>query len=356
MSAGEETEVTDAAILEDESAPTDLRYQVSSYGADYPVDGLVKRLSKRDIILPDFQRDFVWSLEKASRFIESLLLGLPTPAIFLSKVTETQEFLVIDGQQRLRSLQYFCEGRLRGKDFSLKGVNRQFDGKTYKTLGESDRRRLDDALIHAIIIRQEDPKDDDGSIVQVFERINTTSTPLSEHEIRSCVYKGAFSQYLGTANTNSAWREIYGDVNDRQKDRELLLRFFSLYFSLDSYERPMKLFLTNFMRKNKDLQIYGEPTLNGIFIPTVTLACSALGRDAFRPTRSLNASVTDAILVGTAKRLAKGKIEDTEEYKNKILDVLNSADFKELYSNSTTNKDNIEKRINMVLEAITGVR
>jgi uncharacterized protein with ParB-like and HNH nuclease domain len=210
----EEPEVQDAATAEDDETSTDVRYQVSSYGADYPVDSLVKRLRQGDIQLPKFQREFVWPLPQASRFVESLLLGLPVPAIFLSKDPETQKLIVIDGQQRLKSLLFFCDGIFRGKEFALQGVNRQFEGRTYKTLEDQDRRRLDDAILHAIIIRQEDPSDDDSSVYLVFERLNTTSTPLSEQEIRACVFQGPFNEYLSGANANPDWRSGVRQQND----------------------------------------------------------------------------------------------------------------------------------------------
>ena len=349
-----EEEVQDPSLEEDEQAPTDLRYQISSYGADYPVDGLVKRLIQGDIELPTFQREFVWPLPQASQFIESLLLGLPVPAIFLSKAAE-QKLQVIDGQQRLKSLRFFYEGLFKGKEFSLQGVNKDFNGKTYKTLSPEDRRRLDDAILHAIIIRQEDPKDDDSSIFLVFERLNTTSTPLSEQEIRACVYHGPFNNYLQQVNENKNWRSIYGPVNPRQKDKELILRFFALLFDLDSYERPMKLFLTNFMRKNRDLQKYPAKTLDNIFEATVKLANESLGAGFFRPERALNASVTDAILVGTARRLTERPIQDHKGYHNAVGSVLGSKTFTELYKLGTTNKDRVTERINAIASVLQKV-
>ncbi len=348
-------DVQDLAPAEDLEASTDLRYQVSSYGADYPVDGLVKRLRQGDIELPKFQREFVWPLAQASQFIESLLLGLPVPAIFLSRDSETQRLLVIDGQQRLKSLLFFYDGVFRGKEFGLQGVNKEFAGRTYKTLTDEDRRRLDDAILHAIIVRQEDPKDDDSSIYLVFERLNTTSTPLSEQEIRACVYHGEFNEYLRNANDNPDWRAIYGDVNLRQKDRELILRFLSLFFDIAAYERPMKLFLTDFMRKNRHLKLFTKDALNQVFLPTVALANRALGRAAFRPQRALNASVTDAILVGTARRLATGPVLDERAYGTAIGDVLKSEAFAELYRVGTTNKDRVIGRIGHVADALVAV-
>jgi hypothetical protein len=347
--------VQDPALDEDLLASTDLRYQITSYGADYPVDGLVKRLRKGDIELPSFQRDFVWPLAQASKFIESLLLGLPIPAIFLSKEAESQKLLVIDGQQRLKSLLAFYDGLLRGKEFRLEGVNKEFEGATYKSLSEEDRRRLDDALLHAIIIRQENPKDDDSSVFLVFERLNTTSTPLSEQELRACVYHGPFNDYLHRANDNPAWREIYGEPNLRQKDKELLLRFLALYFDIDAYERPMKLFLTNFMRKNRDLKLYPAQVLEGVFAPTVGLAKEALGRGMFRPQRALNASVADAILVGLARRLAQGPVNDMKGLKETVESVVKSEAFGELYRVGTTNKDKVTARITFIADAVRDI-
>jgi len=102
-------EKEDEILVEDESTDeiVPYKYSITSYGADYPVDSLVSRLERDVIFIPSFQRSYVWSLNQASRFIESLLLGLPVPGVFFSKETETGKLLIIDGQQRLRTLQYF---------------------------------------------------------------------------------------------------------------------------------------------------------------------------------------------------------------------------------------------------------
>src|SRR5687768_3267101 len=91
---------------EDDSLVPEVTYDVSSYGSDMDVEGLVRRLQSGDILIPPFQRDYVWKQAEASRFIESLLLGLPVPGVFFATEPETNKFLVIDGQQRLKSLQF----------------------------------------------------------------------------------------------------------------------------------------------------------------------------------------------------------------------------------------------------------
>ena len=350
-----EPDVRDAAALEDENASTEIRYRLSSYGADYPVDGLVKRLQRGDIDVPTFQREFVWPLPQASRFIESLLLGLPVPAIFLSKDSETQKLMVIDGQQRLKSLRFFYEVVLHGKEFKLRGVTKEFENLTYRTLEDENRRRLDDSVLHAIIVKQEDPGDDDSSVYMVFERLNMTGTALSPQEIRACVYHGSFNDYLAKANGNRNWRAIFGKPSARQKDRELLLRFFALFYRLGSYKRPMKLFLNEFMHENRRLTRYDESTLNSVLEPTMALVNETLGREAFRPQHALNASVTDAILVGVARRLQDGPITDRRAVKARLDPILGDDGFADLYTVGTTEPDKVRARIARVADALRSV-
>jgi uncharacterized protein with ParB-like and HNH nuclease domain len=351
----EPVEIEDPSEIEDEESSTPVKYDITSYGADYPVDGLVKRLSAGDIILPAFQRGFVWSLGQASRFIESLLLGLPVPGIFLSRDYESQQQFVIDGQQRLMTLLHFYEGLIREKEFKLKGVREDLDGLTYRSLEDEDRRRLDDSIIHATIVRQNDPKDDHSSIFMIFERLNTGGTPLSSQEIRSCVFHGAFSELLKSLNTNQAWRTIYGSSSERMKDEELILRFFSLYYDLDNYRRPMKLFLSNFMDTNRKLEVYDERELTNTFIRTVEFAASHLGPRGFRPEKMLNASVTDSILVATAEKLSQKPIEDVNAYVETLAQLIQKPEFIERCRTGTTDEENVRGRINIAKEALRDI-
>jgi len=184
-----ETKVVDKVRDSEEIIP--FQYSITAYGADYPVDGLVKRISDGSIFIPPFQRQFRWDRKRASRFVESLLLGLPVPGIFLSREEETNKLLVIDGHQRLRTLQCFYEGVFTdGKEFSLIGVQQQYNGATYESISEEDRRRLDDSILHATIVRQDEPSDDNSSVYQIFNRLNTGGVNLNPQELRACLYHG----------------------------------------------------------------------------------------------------------------------------------------------------------------------
>ena len=207
-----------------------FRYAITSYGADYPADSLVQRLEKEVVFVPEWQRKFVWSLNQASRFIESLLLGLPVPGIFLARDESSAKLYIVDGQQRLRSLKYFYDGVFRGKEFMLRGVQPRYEGKTYKTLETEDQIRLNDSVIHATIIRQDEPSNDQSSVYHIFERLNTGGTLLHPQEIRACIFHGPFNELLVEFNDIREWRNVYGPPSDRLKDQELILRFFALYF------------------------------------------------------------------------------------------------------------------------------
>ena len=330
-----------------------FKYSITSYGADYPVDGLVKRISMQDIIIPKFQRGYVWSLREASRFVESLLLGLPVPSIFLSKEPETQKLLVIDGQQRLLSLRYFYDGiwPATRKEFALKWVPSKFEGATYKGLPEDDRRRLDDSIVHAIVVKQDEPSDDSSSIYHIFERLNTSGVSLTPQEIRTAIHHGEFSDFLKDLNAVDDWRAVYGPVNKLMRDQELILRFLALYYDAGRYSRPMKGFLNDFMGRNKHLTVISAEGMRSAFIPTIEVIHRSIGKRAFRLARVLNAAVFDSVMVGIARRLRRGAISDLAELKRKYTNLLESPSFLVVAERATADEESVSKRLDLATAA-----
>lgn len=341
----EDEEVDDASDVEDAETSYPVRFTISSYGADYPVDGLVKRISRGDIYVPEFQRGFIWSHAQASRFVESLLLGLPVPGIFLFKEPDTQKLVVVDGQQRLITLQYYYEGLIRGKEFALRGVCEEMTGLTYKKLSGEDRRRFEDSILHATIFQQDDPANDRRSIYLIFERLNTGGTLLAPQEIRSVVFRGPLNDLLKQLASHPKWREIYGPPSPRGKDQELILRFFALYYNSKNYKRPLKGFLNDFMDDNRSSLEDRLQEMRRLFESTVTLAADALTRDAFRPQKSLNAAVADAFLVALARRLAQGPVENRLGLKVAVKTMLDRKDFLFAVISGTTAETSVQRRL-----------
>ncbi len=356
----DETAVQDASEEEEIVAP--VQYDISSYGADYDVEGLVKRLNRGDILNPPFQRNYVWSLREASQFIESLLLGLPVPAVFFARQPGTNKLLVIDGQQRLKTLQFFYAGYFNPKPednrkqvFRLTDVQRKFLGKTYAELEEQDRVKLNDSLIHAIIVKQESPKDNDTSIYHIFDRLNSKGRRLTAQEIRTAIAHGTFIDRLKLLNDYPNWRQIFGRKSSRLKDQELITRFLAFYFDAADYERPMSEFLTKFCLKKQDADEEFLQTAEKLFKDTIDIVFNSIGPKAFRPVASINAAVFDSMMIGIAHRNAARPITDFEKVKKAYFDLLTEPEFMSLYNQATADKQNVESRLQMGIKAFSEV-
>ena len=323
-----------------------VRYLISSYGADLTVDGVVGRLDRNDIVVLPLQRTLVWTLSQASRFVESLLLGLPVPGVFLFKEPDTKRLMVVDGQQRLRTLQGFHHGTFDDRPFKLRGVTQELDGQTYQDLSEHDRRTFDDSIIHATIFQQDDPGEDRSSVYSVFERLNTGGTSLSPQEIRSCIYRGRLNDLLAELARDGHWRNLFGASGKRKKDEELILRFLALHFASDAYEPPMKEFLNGFMERHKDVDGDKAGKFRATFLRAAEIADEVLTPKALRPERNLNVSVADAVLVGLAHRLeTDSAVRDRAGLRSAHKELLNRLRAEELYTRGTTHKDRVSKRI-----------
>lgn len=369
MAANPEQSLQDEDVedLDEINEVISTSYTITSYGADYPVDGLVKRLEQGDIVVPlfsltpepgqstvGFQREFVWTKPQCDRFIESLLLGLPVPGVFLVK-EPSGKHLVLDGQQRLKTLQYFYAGLFQSKEFTLEQVQPKWRGKTYKTLDVDDRRRLDDSIIHATIVRQDEPSDDQSSIYLIFERLNSGGTFLQPQEIRVALYHGKLAALLSDLNTNSAWRELYGKKSARLKDLELILRFFALHFHSSSYRRPMKEFLNRYMALNVDLQRNSEIELRELFTSTVEAVHGHIGKRAFRLKSAVNAAIVDSVMVGVASRLASGPVKSPEGFHTAYRSLIETPDYITWTTRSTADEEFVKKRLDHARQTFSKV-
>ncbi|MCY3799766.1 MAG: DUF262 domain-containing protein [Chloroflexi bacterium] len=332
-------------------------YSVSSYGIDFAVEGYVRRLQNGDIRIPEYQRMFIWDQKRASRFIESLLLDLPVPGIFLYRDRDSEILLVVDGQQRLQTLRFFYEGRFAdtGRIFALTGLETRFNGLTYEKLDIADRRRLDNSLIRATVIRQDKPDDEATSQYFVFERLNTGGVALSSQEIRAAIYGGKFNELLHVLNGDRAWRTLYGKKQEdkRKRDEELILRFLALYYDYGGYSRPMKTFLNRFMKENRGLHIFSRDQIVPLFTDTVNCILDKLGRHAFKPTKSLNAALLDSLMIGIARRLQSRPIASdiNEDFKS----LRDDSEFLELISYTTSDPERVRRRIELATEAFANV-
>src|SRR5579884_194462 len=131
---------------EDEGGPAP-KYEIFSYPADTTLKGYLDQWNNGQLTVPAFQRDFVWDQTRASKLIESFLLGLPVPPVFLYKPSGSKEFWIVDGQQRIHSVVDYQKGVFGETRFRLRGVDQRWEGKTFADLDEADRFTIETAVL-----------------------------------------------------------------------------------------------------------------------------------------------------------------------------------------------------------------
>ncbi|MFJ9452783.1 DUF262 domain-containing protein [Herbaspirillum sp. NPDC101397] len=305
----DDIEPEEADLLVDEEVDETgafVTYDIASYPSDLTLWGIKEMWDEGDILIPGFQRKYVWKISQASLLIESFLLGLPVPQVFFY-VDDDNKSLIIDGQQRILSMIFFFEGYFghenthgRRQIFRLTGLDERspFANKRYEDLEEPVQRKLRNAVLRAINIRQLSPKSEHTSIYHIFERLNTGGTPLKPQEIRNCVFRGSLGQYLRDLNKDPAWRLIIGkrDEDKHQKDVELILRLYALSGSGSlSYEKPMKEYLNVAMANDLD----GKAKHSVRFINRFSKVCKVIAKELrpkpFHLRGPLNSSVLDSV-------------------------------------------------------------
>lgn len=370
-------------ITKDEhlSYSDDDLFNITSWGADLSFRELIMMYDDKDLIKPSLQRNYVWKLDEASRLIDSILLGLPIPSIFLAKKNEQQ--LIIDGYQRIRTVYDYVSGIFSqtGKVFKLSNsviINERWRGKAFSELSEDEKRRIKNTTIHAIIFEQKKPNNDTG-MFQIFERINTSGRTLSPQEIRNCVYHGKFNNLLVELNKNQNWRELLNcDEDIRMSDMENILRFFAIsdIQNTSFYNKNqiiLKKFLNEYMASHSDISDYEYSNLKSKFETIMKIINEKLGSIAFNnlsfkcndiqnnfsnvyvskfhPT--IFEAITSAFLFAY-NHIDIHSIESTTLKTNHI-NLLNNEEFKEAISFRTTNLENIKKRITLATNFLFGL-
>lgn len=258
-------------------------YDLTSSPNDFNVSTLFSFIDHGSVKIPAFQRNYVWDIKRASRLIESIIIGLPIPQVFLYEQGRNQ-FLVVDGQQRLMTIFYFMRGRfpkpakraelrkifddtgsiptdilndnqffdsfrLRLPDVA-EGVSNKFAGMTYNTLGDY-RMTFELRTIRHIIVKQVSPSDGDSSIFEMFNRLNTGGVLLTPQEIRTSMYHSEFLTSLTRLNSDPRWRRLLGQEqpDNHARDIEVLLRATAVWLQGAEYVPSMTSFLNLFAQK-----------------------------------------------------------------------------------------------------------
>lgn len=370
----DETEADDLGLYE--TAASSLPY----FGADFDVAGLVRRLNDDDILIPrfdpdesaeltidGFQRQRVWTTPRMEKFIESLLLGWPVPSIFLV-VEPDGRYLVLDGQQRLTTLQSFYGGRHPdGRSFVLRDVAEHLHGATYETLSKESQRRLNNTFIQAVVI---EPAGDEGrdAVYRLFGRLNSGGVSLTAQEIRVALYRGPLVDFIRELNHDASWRLLFGAAHKKLKDHELVLRAVAMadvirqlagnwndeHLRLNAYKPPMAQFLNNFLDKHGDLAVLDRETLSRAFSSSCGLLVEANGRDGLKFAGRLNAAHIDAVLGTLIFAHQNGQAVTKDRVKQTIAALRADEGYIDWVSRSTSHRDSVYGRLRTAYYALLG--
>jgi uncharacterized protein with ParB-like and HNH nuclease domain len=281
---------------EEEISDVDIKLcKFTTYGGDFIVRQLMDMLTEGEIETPKIQRHYVWTNKIASRFIESILLDIPIPSIFLAKSKE-EKFVIVDGLQRLTTLyKYIVEGTIDGVIFKLsesKDIRAEWRGKAFKELDTEDQRRLRNKLLHAIIVEQKEPENFDGLFL-IFERINTGGLQLNQQEIRNAIFQEPINIAINELNDDERWRRMFGtkSPHSRMRDNEMILRFLALdninLFNYNKESLNMVSLLNRFMESNKKCNETAIKSYKEKFLKVINTVADLFGEEIFRTNKSL---------------------------------------------------------------------
>ena len=207
------------------------------------------RLYKRGrlVIDPDFQRNLVWDIDRKSRFIESIILNYPLPALYVNQKKDNS-YEVVDGLQRTSTLIDFLD---KDKGFALTGLKALSDlnGAKFTDLPSIYQAKIEDKKLWVYVIKPSVPIE---VVYDLFDRINTSSTSLNRQEVRNGILKGKSTRLLKKLSEQDYFKKAIdnGIAPTRMKDREMILRYlaFRIFDYQQDYQGDMNAFLDNTMQ------------------------------------------------------------------------------------------------------------
>lgn len=329
--------------------------------ADLYIKSLIDLWKTKDLRIPFFQRKFVWTLRQASLFIESLLSNLPIPALMFYKDSSEYQY-IIDGQQRTKSILYFTgamepddvdEDNKKFINFKLVGLadDSPYKNKTFAGLDPSIKRKLLNRTLPITTVKVNDDSDL-PKIFEIFRRLNTGGTPLTKQEIRNCICAGNFNEFLIDLNKNKEWQSFITSENDRkrQRDVELILRFFALYETYKQYKRPMDEFLTLYFDAHRNIDEIEKEEKAALFNTVVSAIYKNLGRRPFHIKNGLNSGVCDSVMVAFANNINNIPLD----IKDRFFALTHNGEFYKYCGKNINDNESVQCRIQIATDYLFG--
>lgn len=376
----EEKDIGEEAIVE---------YDITTSPRDLTPANIVDMIDSGIIEIPLFQRNYVWDIRKASKLVESLILGLPVPELFFyTEGDDNNTYKIIDGQQRFLSIYFFVKGRFPKNNVSRfiirKGINegaaleellpdnkifrdftldlsdnsqnqKRYHGEKFLTLDKDTRIKFRlRRFLRTVVVRQNKPDDNSSSMFEIFNRLNTGGTPLNPQEIRASLYYCNFYKMLIRLNDQENWRVLMGKPSQdlHSTDIELILRSIALLHESETYKPKMVTFLNKFSQKTKKFNDDYIEYLENLFNSFIN-ACSTLGDKAFFRNNRFSKTLFESVFVAACSKAFENKTLLNAKIEQYSFEVLKKdEEFVSYLVSGSSSSDNIKGRIKRAKEVI----
>lgn len=342
--------------------PREIR-KINTQAYDKSVSDIVRMMQDNDINLnPEYQRNYIWDNKKASMLIESIILNVPIPVIYVSQ-EEDDSWTVIDGLQRLNSLKRFFE-----RDFKLSGLEiltelNRFD---IQTLNPKAVRMLKNGLLRIIVISHDSHED---IKYDVFMRLNRGAVKLNEQELRNCLYRGKLNETLKELASNKYLLKLLNidKPHKRMIDCELILRFLAIQTKWDSrkqevldYKGRMKNFLNGFMIENQNPNEEKLFFFKDLFNNTIQTVFDIFGEKAFRRINefgefesNINRAIMDSLMISFSLSDKELLLRKKNVIRDRFYDLINNdRNFRDSVTIGTSDKKVLNYRISRWYEEL----
>ena len=336
---------------------------------DYPIDDILIRRENRtihDVIRridqgtyvmdPDFQRDFVWSEDKQSKLIESVIMRIPLPVFYMAE-DENGRMVVVDGLQRLSTFNRFVKD-----EFKLRLPDRQgLDGRRFSNLDPKLQNRIEDCnLIYYII----DSRVRERARLDIFERVNA-GVPLTRQQMRNSLYNGKATRFLKEEAETNLFLKATGESLNRKKmrDREFVNRFCAFQIlDIDEYRGDMDDFLAGCLHRMNKTGSSELSRLSAAFHRSLANNFMLFEKHAFRrhmPDQAwrsvLNASLWDVMSTGLSRYPEEHVCAHAKPLREAVYDLFKDDDFNIAITRGPNDAGKVKTRFRMARETFEEV-
>ena len=339
-------------------------------GAPYPLDDImvrnetrtvretVKRItSGRYIMDPDFQRDFIWAPSKQSKLIESCIMRIPLPVIYVAESLDGR-IMVVDGLQRLSTFKRFLDGEFK---LSSLGADHPLNGKDFSDLPIHLQERVEDTQLTLHILDRSAPE---RARLDIFERVNS-GEPLTRQQMRNAIYSGPGTRWLSRMASHTEFQRVTGrSLNAKtMRDREAINRFASFHLlSWKTYANgDMDDFLARGISSMDSSTEEQMTSMERAFLDSMRRNYRLFGRHAFRKSLReeddnigltvINISLFD-VLSYLFTRISDDILDALSDHiRSRIVGLIKSEEFSHAITYSTNSTQQVEARFTMVQDA-----